>query len=137
MMQTNLSTELYWLVLTVSLTAVMWVPYIINRMAELGIMQALWDPLGHTEAKAAWANRMIQAHVNAVENLIVFAPLVLLVHITGQSTALTVNACVIYFVARLVHYLGFTFAVPVVRVVSFLTGFYTQMVLALSVLNII
>lgn len=76
MMQTSLSTELYWLTLTVSLTAVMWLPYIINRMAELGVLSALWDPFGHTEARAAWANRMMQAHVNAVENLVIFAPLV-------------------------------------------------------------
>ena len=131
------STELYWLVMTVSLTAVMWLPYIINRMVEQGILPALWDPFGHTEAKAAWANRMMRAHENAVENLVIFAPLVLVVHLTGHSTALTVNACVIYFVTRLVHYFGFTFAVPLVRVVSFLAGFYAQMVLAQTALRLL
>ena len=75
-MQTTLPTELYWLTLTVSLTAVMWLPYITNRMVELGILPALWDRFGHTEARAAWANRMMQAHANAVENLVIFAPLV-------------------------------------------------------------
>ena len=109
-MQASLSTELYWLTLTIGMTAVMWLPYIINRMAELGIWSALWDPFGHTEARAAWANRMMQAHINAVENLVIFAPLVLLIHLTGQSSALTAIACVIYFVARVVHFVGFSLA---------------------------
>ena len=57
-------------------------------------------------------------------------------HLTGQGSAATANACVIYFVARLVHYVGFTLAVPLVRVASFLLGFYAQAVLALSILKL-
>lgn len=114
----------------------MWVPYIINRMTERGILPALWDPFGHTKAKADWANRMVRAHENAVENLVIFAPLVLTLHMLGQSTALTMNACVIYFIARFVYYMGFTFAIPLLRVVSFLAGFYAQMVLAVSLVQI-
>lgn len=136
-MQTTLSAELYWLTLTIGFTAVMWVPYIINRMRELGFLPAVWDPFGHTEAKAVWANRMMQAHVNAIENLVVFAPLVLLVHFTGQSSILTANACVIYFMARFIHFIAFTLAIPLLRVFSFLTGFYSQVILVLSILSVI
>ena len=136
MLQTQ-STELYYLVLLTGMTAMMWIPYIINRLGEQGVIPALWDPHGHTEAKAAWANRMMLAHTNAVENLIIFAPLVLIIHMTGQSTALTQNACVIYLIARVIHYFGYSFAIPVVRVVSFLAGFYAQMVLILSLLKVI
>lgn len=136
-MQVTLSSELSWLTLVVVFTSLMWVPYIINRMAELGIVPALWDPFGHTEAKAAWANRMMRAHENALENLIIFASLVLTLQISVHSTDLTANACMIYFVARLVHFIGFTFRVPLVRVVSFLVGFASQMVLALTLLQVI
>lgn len=134
-MQTPLSAELYWLVLTIAMTAGMWIPYIVNRMAEQGVLSALWDPFGHTEAKAAWANRMMQAHINAVENLVIFAPLVILVQITARNTTLTANVCAVYFIARLVHYLGFTFAIPLLRVVSFLVGFAVQLFLLLAVLK--
>lgn len=136
MMPNELSNELFWLTLTIGLTAVMWIPYIINRMAEQGVLAALWDPFGHTEARAAWANRMMQAHANAVENLIIFAPLVLLVQLTGQNSDITVSACILYFVARLAHYVGFSLSVPLVRVVSFLIGFYAQLVLAYSLFKI-
>jgi len=124
-----MSVELYWLLITVMMTALMWVPYIINRIAELGIIDAFWDRFGHTHAKSEWANRMMNAHSNAVENLVVFAPMVILVAITGSSSELTVLAVQIYFYARLVLYLVYTLAIPLLRVVSFLTGFGAQMML--------
>ena len=133
----TLSAEFFWLIMVVIFTSVMWIPYIVNRMNELGIVQALWDPFGHTEARAAWANRMMRAHENALENLVIFASLVLVLQITGLGTELTANACMIYFVARVIHFIGFTFCVPLVRVVSFLVGFYSQMVLALTLLQFI
>ena len=37
-----LSRELYWLVLTLLMTALMWVPYIGNRLREQGVLNALW-----------------------------------------------------------------------------------------------
>jgi len=43
-----LSTELYWLVMTLLMTSLFWVPYIINRMLEQGILNALWDRFGET-----------------------------------------------------------------------------------------
>ncbi len=76
-MPTELSTELYWLTLTVLFTGLMWVPYILNRMLEQGIGVALWDPQGDTKTQITWAERLMRAHQNSVENLVIFAPLVL------------------------------------------------------------
>jgi len=129
------NAELHWLLLAVLMTSLMWVPYIINRMRELGVMAALWDRFGHTEADAAWANRMTRAHENAVENLVVFAPLVLLVVMTNSGNAVTLLAVQVYFFARLAHYIVFTLAIPLLRVVSFLAGFFAQMMLVVSLLN--
>lgn len=129
------NAELHWLLLAVLMTSLMWVPYIINRMRELGVMAALWDRFGHTEADAAWANRMMRAHENAVENLVVFAPLVLLVVMTNSGNAVTLLAVQVYFFARLAHYIVFTLAIPLLRVVSFLAGFFAQMMLVVSLLN--
>lgn len=135
-MQT-LSTELYWLSLTVLMTALFWVPYILNRMKEQGMWTALWDPQGHTAAKAVWADRMMRAHENAVENLIIFAPLILILHLTGMNTSITAGASMLYFFARLAHYFVFTFGIPLLRVVTFAFGFGAQMALALTVLGLI
>ncbi len=131
-----LTDELYWLVLTLIMTALFWVPYILNRMLEQGIFNALWDPYGRTDTQRAWAQRMVQAHTNAVENLVIFAPLVILIEITAVNSRTTALACMVYFFARLVHYVAFSFAIPLLRVVTFLIGFAVQMLLAFELLGI-
>jgi uncharacterized MAPEG superfamily protein len=117
------------------MTSLFWIPYIINRMLELGILTALWDRFGVTDTNKGWAQRMMQAHTNAIENLILFAPLVILVHITATNSAATATACMIYFFARLTHFIVFTFAVPLLRVVTFLIGVGVQLFLAVTLLN--
>jgi len=135
-MNHSLSPELFWLVLTILMTSVFWVPYIINRMLELGILNALWDRVGLTDTNKDWAHRMMQAHNNAIENLILFAPLVILIQITETNSAATATACMVYFFARLTHYLVFTFSIPLLRVVTFLTGFGVQIFLSMTLLGI-
>ena len=133
----TLSPELYWLTITTLMTGLMWVPYILNRLAEKGPLKATWNPRGDTTTRVPWADRMMRAHQNAVENLVIFAPLVLALQISGISSAATVNACVVYFFARLVHYLVFTLGIPVVRVLAFAAGVAAQVTLALALVGLI
>jgi uncharacterized MAPEG superfamily protein len=135
-MQT-LSPELYWLTLTTLMTGLMWVPYIMNRLIEKRPLKALWDPQGDTSTRVAWADRMMRAHQNAVENLAIFAPLVLALQMAGISSSITVTACVVYFFARLAHYVVFTLGIPVVRVLAFAVGVAAQITLALALLGFI
>ena len=134
-MHENLTIEVYWLIMTILMTAIMWLPYILNRMFEQGVLAALLDPHGHTQAKAPWANRMMSAHVNAVENLVIFAPLVILIVILEAGTASTALAVQLYFYARLAHILVYTFAVPLLRVVTFLLGFAAEIILIMALLG--
>ena len=136
-MRTAMATELYWLVMTSLMTALLFVPYIVNRMKEHGLGPALWNPQPDTRPKAPWADRLMRAHANAVENLVVFAPLVLALQLLGISTAITATACLVYFFVRLAHAILYTFAVPLLRTVAFIIGFGCQMVLALTLLHII
>ncbi len=132
---TTLTPELFWLTLTVLMTGLMWVPYILNRLREQGVGKALWDPRGNTATRVAWAERMMQAHHNAVENLVIFAPLVLALHGLGVSNTLTATTCAVYFFARATHYLVFSFGVPVLRIPAFAVGVGAQLTLALVLLG--
>lgn len=133
---TMLTPELFWMTMTVLMTGLMWVPYIFNRLLERGFGTALWDPEGTTDTTARWAGRMMRAHQNAVENLVIFTPLVLGLHAAGISNAVTATACMIYFFARAAHYLVFTFGVPLLRVVTFAMGVTAQLMLALALLGV-
>lgn len=125
-----MNAEIYWLVCTVTMTGLFWVPYILNRMREMGVWKAIANPNADPTPNAAWAKRMMAAHRNAVENLVIFAPLVLALHACNISTALTTQACMLYFYARLRHVVVYTLGVPVLRTVMFLVGFGCQMLLA-------
>jgi uncharacterized MAPEG superfamily protein len=78
---------------------------------------------------------MKSAHANAVENLVVFAALVLTAHAVNVSNGAMVMACQVYFWTRFVHWLAYTLAVPWVRTIAFVVGFGCQMTLAWQILK--
>jgi uncharacterized MAPEG superfamily protein len=128
-----MSNELTSLVWVTALTAVLWIPYILNTIAVRGIIDAVGYP-EDPKPVAPWAARLKAAHYNAVENLVVFAPLVLVLHALGVSNEATVLACSVYFWARVVHYLAYGLAIPWVRTLAFAIGFVCQATLALQLL---
>ena len=69
--------ELFWLVMTAILTGLLWIPYILDRMAMRGIMGTLKNPGPRDRAHSGWATRLMFDHQNTVENLVVFAVLIL------------------------------------------------------------
>lgn len=129
----EMTPELYWLTLTAAMTGLLWVPYLLNRIAETGPWATLGIP--RLKPEAPWAERLMRAHANAVENLVVFAPLALAVHVTGTHASLTALACAVYFFARMVHVLAYVAAIPVIRTLAFSAGFFSQMALVLHLLG--
>jgi uncharacterized MAPEG superfamily protein len=136
-MPLTMTLEIYWLTLTAMLTGLLWVPYILQLIVQLGPVKAVWDPTGAHPHDADWALRAKRAHYNAVENLAVFAPLTLIVVLMGKGDALTAGAAAVYFAARLGHYILHAFAVPVLRTVVFVVGFSCQMVMGLRILGVL
>jgi uncharacterized MAPEG superfamily protein len=128
-----MKTELLYLVLVTVLTALIWIPYILDRVAIWGLTDAVGYP-DNPKPQSAWARRMMAAHDNAVENLVVFAALVLAAHALGVSNAATAGACVVYFWARAVHLAAYTFRIPWVRTLAFTVGWACQMVIAWQIL---
>jgi uncharacterized MAPEG superfamily protein len=128
-----MKTELLYLVLTTTLTGLIWIPYILDRIAVWGLNDAVGYPV-NPKPQSPWAKRMMAAHDNAVENLVIFAGLVLAAHALGISNGATATACVVYFWARVVHLAAYTFAVPWVRTLAFAVGFFAYMTLAWQIL---
>ncbi len=132
-----LTPELFWLTLTVILTGLLWVPYILNRVMVRGLGGSMANPSRSDKPHAPWATRLMFAHDNAVENLVVFAPLVLILAQIDYSTKWTVWACAVYFWARVAHLLVYTLGLPVFRTLAFTVGFLAQVVLALAIFRIV
>ena len=113
-----MTNELMSLTWVITLSAVMWVPYILNSIMVRGLADAVGYP-DDPKPLAPWAERMKKAHYNAVENLVMFSALVLMLNALGISNATTVMACHLYFWSRLVHYLVYSAGVPWLRTLSF------------------
>ncbi|XXX52147.1 MAPEG family protein [Sorangium sp. So ce124] len=90
---------IFWLFAPVALTACLWVPYVLDRMVRLGLARTFATPApGNDAEQSAWALRAKAAHANAVESLVLFAPLALLVAELGAaSTPLASTAAATYF----------------------------------------
>jgi len=128
-----MNTELRYLALVSVLTAVSWIPYILNEIAVRGLLDAVGYP-ENPKPLAAWARRIKAAHYNSVENLAVFAALVLTAHAAGIHNAAIASSATVYFWARVVHLAAYTFAIPWVRTVAFVVGFGCQLCIAWHIL---
>jgi uncharacterized MAPEG superfamily protein len=132
-----MTRELFWLTLTVILTGLLWIPYTLNRCQVRGLGGAMANPSRDAKPHAPWATRLMFAHDNAIENLIIFAPLVLILNAVDYSSKSTVLACAVYFWARVAHLIVYTLGLPVFRTLAFTVGFIAQVVLVLGIFRIV
>ena len=128
-----MKAEIWYLVWITTLTALMWIPYILDRLLVWGLLDTVGYP-DNPKLQSPWARRMKAAHANAIENLVIFAALVLAAQAAGVSNSTTVMACALYFWARIVHFLAYTFRVAWVRTLAFTAGFVAQIILAWQIL---
>lgn len=128
-----MSNELYWLMLTVAMTGILWIPYVLDRIMVRGSMGAMANPSPNDKPQSAWADRMNAAHANTVENLVVFAPLVLTAQALNIHTGATAFACALFFWCRLIYVAVYTAGIPVARTLAFAGGFVGQAILALAI----
>jgi uncharacterized MAPEG superfamily protein len=132
-----MSKEIYWLSLTLGITLLFWIPYVLNRMVVRGVMGTMANPSPSDTPLSPWATRARAAHANAIENLAVFAPAALAVHVLGLGDGLTAAACALYFYSRLAHFLVYTAGVPVLRTLAFTGGWIGAGILVLRLLRMV
>ncbi len=95
--------ELLYLMLTTLLTGVLWIPVVIGFVKARGPIQPADYKVAPSSPLPAWVDRANRAHINAVENLMLFAIVVMVARAIGYTTGLTVACATLYFVARVLH----------------------------------
>ena len=129
--------EVFWLTATILMTALFWVPYVLNRVAVSGLSGALSGNIPDMSSVPGWAQRAARAHQNAIENLVLFAALVLLAQAQGVAPSLLAAVTEAYFFTRLVHFIVYTAGLPALRTLTFAVGWGCQIVLILAILKLI
>jgi uncharacterized MAPEG superfamily protein len=132
---TQATPDMFWLLLTVIMTALLFTPYIVRLLIQHTPWRVIRDSESLLVNEAAWSLRAKRAHYNAVENLVILVPLVLMVQMTGLASPLTAAATEIYFFARLGHFIVYSAGVPFVRTTLFFVGFFAQAALVARLLG--
>ena len=117
-----MTTELTYLALMALLTGVLWVPYIVCQVQTNGFLTPANYKDPEPRPVPLWGKRANRAHLNAVESIAPFAALVLVIHLTGQSNAMTAFWAALFFWARLAHAVVYLAGIPYVRTLIFAVG---------------
>jgi len=128
-----MTTELEMLAWVSGITLLMWIPYIIAHIGNVGIMQALTYK-GDATPLPDWAARAKKAHYNAIENLAPFAAIVIIAHLMNISNEATAAAATAYFWLRVAHYLLYIPAVPFGRTLTFAGSWLAQLCILYHIL---
>jgi uncharacterized MAPEG superfamily protein len=123
-----MTTDLTMLAWAAGFTAILWIPYIVARIQTYGSARTL-AYTAEREPLPVWAERAKKAHYNAVENLAPFAALVLVAQAAGVANSTTAMASVVYFWARVAHYLLYISGIPYVRTLTFTIGWIAMAVI--------
>jgi uncharacterized MAPEG superfamily protein len=128
-----MTPEMKYLAYITVLTSLMWIPYVLNVIAR----NRLSDAVGYPDTPlqmAPWAERLKKAHYNAIENLMIFAVLILIANAMDLSNAATTSAAAFYFWARVVHIVAYGAGIPWVRTLAFAVAWLSILCIAWQVL---
>lgn len=82
----------------------------------------------------AWSGRLDRAVENLKENLLLFAPVVLVVHAAGAANGTSALGAMIFVGARVAHFGCYAAGIPGLRTLSWLTGVIGTAMVASAVL---
>lgn len=120
--------ELMWLVWAVALTVVQMLIAVTGAFTQVGLMPLVGNR-DSFPALTGWVGRADRAHHNMLENLVLFAALVLVASVSGKANDMVVLGAQIFFWARLVYAAVYLAGVPWLR-----TGVWTVSVAGLVII---
>ena len=133
---TPLTSEVYYLILITLFCGLLWVPYITERFFRIGIRETC----GYGEKNInipQWATRAKLAHVNLIENLPLFAILIIIITFQDYNNQLTETGSIIFFYSRIFHYFIYVFGVPYFRTLFFVASWIGLLIISVPLLSFI
>lgn len=106
-----MTVELTWLTLTALLAASLWIPFVVGVNTTPGPKPA--DRPMNPADNIAWVHRANRAHLNLLEQFLPFATVVVIAHMAGISTSVTIWAATAFFWLRVAHAVWMTGGLPV------------------------
>jgi len=120
--------ELSFLVWSVLLAFVQVVVAVLGAQMQVGLLTLVGNREKFPEI-TGWAGRAARAHRNMIENLVVFAALVLVAVAAGRTNAMTLLGAQLFFWARLAYAVVYLVGIPWLR-----TGVWAVSVVGLALI---
>ena len=116
-----MSPDLYYLLLSVILCFVQMLVAATGANTQVGLPVLAGNREGLPEI-VGWPGRARRAHLNMIENLVLFSALVLIAAAAGKANATTAMGAMIFFWARLAYALIYLIGIPWLRTLAWLIG---------------
>ena len=113
-----MSLELQLLVCAIALTVIQVIVAATGATMQVGLAPLAGNREGLPEI-TGWAGRATRAHRNMLENLVLFAALVLVAHAAGRENATTAMGAQIFLWARAAYAVIYLIGIPWLRTAAF------------------
>jgi uncharacterized MAPEG superfamily protein len=116
-----MSPDLYYLLMSTILCFVQMLIAATGANTQVGLPALAGNREGLPDI-VGWPGRARRAHLNMIENLVLFSALVLIAAVAGKANATTAMGAMIFFWARLAYALIYLIGIPWLRTLAWLVG---------------
>jgi uncharacterized MAPEG superfamily protein len=109
-----MTPDLTYLVWAVALAILQVLVSVVGAMTQFPLPVLVGNREPAVEGRG-WVGRAQRAHRNMIENLVLFAALVLVAHVSGLANATTATGAAVFFYARLVYVPVYIVGIPWLR----------------------
>lgn len=132
------STEFYLAAIGI-FTALLWLPYILNRLIEWGISDFLKNYSDNfpnsLQSNTPWAQRAQRAHMNLVETLPAFIAVIVAASLKQTANTIEITClAAVFFYARVLHAIVYISGVPYIRTPIYLVSWFAIIAIGFNTL---
>ena len=128
-----MSFELQLLVCAVALTVIQVVVAVLGSITQVGMPPLMANREGLAEF-TGWVGRAHRAHRNMLENLVLFAALVLVAHAAGRENAMTALGAQLFLWGRVAFAAIYIIGIPYLRTAAWTVGLVGLVLIFLQVI---
>jgi uncharacterized MAPEG superfamily protein len=129
-----MSPDLYYLLMSAVLCFVQMLIAATGANTQVGLPALAGNREGLPEI-VGWAGRARRAHLNMLENLVLFSSLVLIAAVAGKANATTAMGAMIFFWARLAYALIYLIGIPWLRTLAWFVSVIGMVMIAWVLLH--
>ncbi|MEA2808508.1 MAG: hypothetical protein QOJ17_2649 [Rhodospirillaceae bacterium] len=129
-----MSPDLYYLLMSAVLCFVQMLIAATGANTQVGLPALAGNREGLPEI-VGWAGRARRAHLNMLENLVLFSALVLIAAVAGKANATTAMGAMIFFWARLAYALIYLIGIPWLRTLAWFVSVIGMVMIAWVLLH--